>query len=72
MNNLQLLIEKYESPVLDAEQIAQVMKVRKRTVYEMFKDNSLPFNAKKPGKFIVASVVDIAKWLDDPNPALPK
>ena len=68
-SNLQLLIDTYgNSPTLNVKQLAEVMQVRPQTVRNQFAENKLPFKARKAGTGkrcpIVASIINVAKWLD--------
>lgn len=70
MNNLQLLIDKYgNSPTLGVNEIAEIMHLKPQTVRNKYAQGDLPFFVIKTGEGkrspLIASIVNVAKWLDD-------
>lgn len=64
MNNLQLLIQRYESVTLDMHQLGEVLHLAPKTVTDAAAAGTLPVPTFKSGRKRLATIQAVAEYLD--------
>ena len=65
MNNLQLLIQQYNSVTLDMHQLAEVLHMTPKTVTDQAAAGKLPIKTFKSGRKRLATINSVAQFLDN-------
>lgn len=65
MNNLQMLIERYQNITLDVNQLAEILHMTPKTVTDQAAAGRLPIPTFKAGRKHLANIRDVAIFLDN-------
>jgi hypothetical protein len=65
MNNLQLLIQRYQNVTLSMDQLAEVLHMAPKSVTDAAAAGRLPVATFKMGRKRLANIRDVAQYLDD-------